>query len=169
MKPANQTRPLLPLALLFSLAASTDALAASASTKNLLITLPIQEQPGPMARCPARFGGTITGQGNSALLGRMVLIASDCIVPLGTLYTFSQGHLIIMTVSGEQIFADYSGQLVPTGTGGAYVFSGATFQITGGNGQYAGATGGGNLLGGEDLVSGSGQLTISGKMTYRAP
>lgn len=157
--------PLQLVILSCALAASADT--AAASNKALAITLSIQEQPGTMLRCPFKFGGTITAQGSSALLGRVVLIATDCITPLGPLYNFSTGRLIITTVNGDQVFADYSGQLVPTGDGAKYVFSGATFQITGGNGQYAYATGGGTLSGGEDLVSGNGQLSMTGKIAYR--
>jgi len=70
--------------------------------------------------CPSQCGGTITGHADSALLGRVVIIATDCITPAGSLRNFSQGRMISMTVAGEQIFADYSGQFVPTGDGANY-------------------------------------------------
>jgi hypothetical protein len=127
----------------------------------------LHEQPGPSARCPSGLGGTIVGYGNSALIGRVVFIATDCITPTGPLYTFSDGRFIITTASGEQVFATYSGQFVPTGEGTKYVFSNATFQVTGGTGQYAKASGGGALTGDEDIVTGQGTVQLSGQISYK--
>ena len=146
--------------------AAAAASAAPSVTKPLLVSAVIQERPGPMPRCPSQFGGTITGAADSALLGRSVVISTDCITPAGPLFNFSQGKMVIMTVTGEQIFANYSGQFVPTGEGAKFVFSGATFQITGGTGRYWRASGGGNLNGGEDMVTGLGTAELSGKITY---
>ena len=125
------------------------------------------EKAGPSARCPSQFGGTITGHGTSALVGRVAFVATDCITPMPPLFNFDQGRFIIMATNGDQIFASYSGQFVPTGVGAAYVFSGATFQITGGSGKYSKATGGGALTGGEDMVTGMGTVQLSGKIHYK--
>jgi hypothetical protein len=95
-----------------------------------------------------------------------VFIATDCITPDGPLFNFSDGKFIVMTTKGDQIFAKYSGQFVPTGEGAKYVFSGATFQVTGGTGKFARATGGGTLSGGEDMVSGAGNIKLDGKVQY---
>lgn len=148
------------------LLASAAAMANPATTKNLAIAGVFQEVVGPSARCPSNFGGTIMGYGDGALTGKVAFIASDCITPSGPLFNFSQGRFVVVTVSGEQIFANYSGQFVPTGVGANYVFSGATFQITGGNGRYAKATGGGTLSGGSDMATGQGQLQLSGQITF---
>jgi hypothetical protein len=123
-----------------------------------------QEQIGQSSRCPSQMGGTITGYGDSAIAGRVAFIATDCIMPAGPLFNFSEGRFIIVTTSGDQIFANYSGQLVPTGDGAKYVFSGATFQVTGGNGRYAKASGGGTLSGGEVLSTGAGTIKLSGQV-----
>lgn len=127
----------------------------------------LHEQPGPSARCPSQFGGTIVGSGDSALMGRTVFIATDCITPMGPLYNFSDGRFIITTTSGDQVFATYSGQFVPTGEGTKYVFNNATFQVTGGTGQYAKASGGGSLTGDEDIVTGQGTVQLSGQILYK--
>jgi hypothetical protein len=148
------------------LLASVSAAAKPATTQPLAIAGVFQEFAGPSLRCPSNFGGTIAGHGDSALLGRVAFIASDCITPSGPLFNFSQGRFVIVTVSGDQIFANYSGQFVPTGVGASYVFSGATFQVTGGNGRYAKASGGGTLSGGSDMVTGQGQLQLSGQITF---
>jgi hypothetical protein len=110
----------------------------------------------------------ITGHGSSALLGRVAFVANDCITPSGSLYNFDRGRFIIMTVSGDQLYADYSGQMVPTGQGANYVFSGGTFQIVGGTGRYIFASGGGQLSGGEDLLTGAGNIKLSGRISYWA-
>jgi hypothetical protein len=138
------------------------------TTTPLEITGVLQEVPGPSARCPSKFGGSITGHGSSAQLGRLAFVANDCITPDGYIFNFSKGRIIFMTMSGDQLFADYSGQFVPTGVGTNYVFSGATFQITGGTGQYLFASGGGSFLGGEDMANGSGNIKLTGKVSYWA-
>ena len=142
------------------------ASANPATTKPVEITGTFQEQIGPSARCPTKIGGILDGHGESALLGRVAFVATDCFMPSGPLFIFSEGRFTILTTSGDHLFANYSGQVVPTGEGAKYVFSGATFQVTGGSGQYAKATGGGTLNGFEDLATGTGTLTLSGKITY---
>jgi hypothetical protein len=74
------------------------------------------------------------------LLGKVTFLASDCITPNGTSFTFSEGKFMITTLTGELLFANYSGQFVPTGEGTKFVFSNASFQITGGTGRYFKAT-----------------------------
>jgi len=148
------------------LAVASGAASAHWTTTSIEVTGVIQEVPGPSARCPSKFGGTITGYGNSTLLGRVAFVANDCITPDGSIYNFDRGRFIIMTQSGDQLYADYSGQFVPTGQGATYVFSGATFQIVGGTGQYMFATGGGQLQGTEDMMSGAGTITMTGRVSY---
>lgn len=149
------------------LLASVSAYATPATTKALEISGVLLEQAGPAARCPSQFGGTITGHGNSAHLGRVAFVATDCITPAPPLFNFSQGRIIIMTISGDQIFAQYNGQFVPTGVGANYIFSGATFQITGGIGKYHKASGGGELTGGQDMVTGIGDVKLSGQIHHK--
>jgi hypothetical protein len=98
----------------------------------------------------------------------VAFVGSDCITQDGAIYNFSRGRFIIMTVSGDQVYADYSGQFVPTGQGANYVFSGATFQIVGGTGRYFFATGGGTIQGTEDMLTGAGTVQLSGRMSYWA-
>jgi hypothetical protein len=140
---------------------------ASAATTTLQISGVFQEQVGPSARCPSNFGGQIVGYGASALLGKLVFIASDCITPMGSYYSFSNGRFIVTTLTGEQIYASYSGQFISGGQGTTYVFNGATFQITGGTGRYVHASGGGTLAGSEDMATGSGSLTLTGRILYQ--
>lgn len=146
---------------------------SSASMADSSITMPIEingvmtETPGPSLRCPSKFGGVTIGRGEGALTGPVAFIANDCITQSGTLFTFSAGKLIVLTVAGDQIFADYSGQFVPTGVGSNFVFSGATFQVTGGTGKFSRASGGGNMTGAEDISTGEGTIKLSGHITYK--
>lgn len=140
--------------------------AAPATTKPLVIEGKIQELVGPSLRCASKFGGTIIGHGASPLLNRVAFIGSDCITPSGSSFNFSEGRITIVTMLGEHIYANYSGQFVPTGEGTKYTFNNATFQITGGTGRYRKASGGGGFTGGEDMATGAGTIKLNGKITY---
>ncbi|QYF93449.1 hypothetical protein KY495_22745 [Massilia sp. PAMC28688] len=146
--------------------AANFALATPASTRPLTVSGVFQEQVGPSLRCASKFGGNIGGFGDSAQLGRIAYVGSDCITPSGSMFVFSEGRFVIVTMTGEQIYASYGGQFVPTGEGANYVFNGATFRITGGSGRYFKATGGGTLNGGSNMITGSGTLSLDGKITY---
>lgn len=146
------------------LSAALGAHADSATYKDFQVSGVLQEIPGPSLRCPSKFGGTILGFGASPLLGKLTFLASDCITPNGATFTFSDGKFIITTLTGDLVFANYSGQFVPTGEGTKFVFSNATFQITGGTGSYFKASGGGNLTGGEDMATGQGTIQLSGRI-----
>ena len=149
------------------LAASASASAGAWVLQSLDVEGVLVESVGPASRCLSQFGGTISGHGESATMGgKVVFIATDCITPVGPLFNFSDGKFIIMTTSGDQIFANYGGQFVPTGEGTKFVFSGATFQITGGTGKFARASGGGILSGGEDMATGTGNIKLTGRVSY---
>lgn len=156
-----------PAAATLLLAASATASAGSWVVEPIEVEGTLVEAVGPASRCLSNFGGTISGHGESKLMGgKVVFIATDCITPVGPLFNFSGGKFIVMTTSGDQIFANYSGQFVPTGEGAKYVFSGATFQVTGGTGKYAKITGAGVLSGGEDMITGAGNIKLAGKVMY---
>ena len=101
---------------------------------------------------------------------RLVMSALAIVLGIGFLagvLTFSNGRITLLTKSGEVIYANYSGQAVPTGDGTKVVFSNATFQITGGTGRYHRASGGGDFTGSQELLTGAGTIKLSGKITYR--
>ncbi len=158
---------LRPATACLLLSAALGASAGNKTYQDLELSGVLQEIPGPSLRCPSKFGGTILGYGNSALLGRASFLATDCITPSGSSYTFSDGRFMITTLTGELLFASYSGQFVPTGEGTKYVFSNATFQITGGTGRYAKASGGGDLSGGEDMANGQGTIQLKGRILLK--
>ena len=147
------------------MSAALCASADPATYRDFKVTGVLQEIPGPSARCASNFGGTILGFGNANLAGsKVTFLATDCITPNGTSYTFSDGKFLITTLTGELIYANYSGQFVPTGEGTKFVFSNATFQITGGTGRYAKATGGGDMTGTEDMATGQGTIALTGRI-----
>lgn len=142
------------------------ASAASLVTKPLVISGVIQEVLGPALRCTSKLGGTLVGHGSDAGLGQVAFLGTDCVTPNGPLLTFSNGRITLLTKSGEVIYANYSGQAVPTGDG-KVAFSNATFQITGGTGRYHRASGGGDFTGSQELLTGAGNIKLSGKITHR--
>ena len=149
------------------LSAAFTASAAKPSSQDFEVNGVLQEIPGPSLRCPSKFGGTILGFGDSPQLGKLSFLSSDCITPSGTSFTFSDGRFLITTLTGEMVFASYSGQFVPTGQGTNFVFSNASFQITGGTGKYNNASGGGDLTGGEDMATGKGTIKLSGQILLK--
>lgn len=159
--------PLRVAATSLLLCASFAASAGQLVTKPLVISGTIQELAGPSPRCASNFGGTIVGHGQDPVFGPVAFMGSDCITPSGPLFNFSDGRFTIVTYTGELIFANYSGQFVPTGEGTKFVFNNATFQITGGTGRYAKASGGGGFTGGEDMATGAGTIKLNGNITYR--
>jgi len=152
---------------LVSAALCAPATAAKPSYQDLEINGVLQELVGPSLRCASKFGGTILGYGASPTLGKLGFVANDCITPSGASFNFSDGLFVITTLSGEQVYANYSGQFVPTGEGSKFVFNGATFTITGGTGRYFKASGGGNLSGGEDMQTGQGTIQLKGRILLK--
>jgi len=149
------------------MSAALTATAGKKASQDLELNGTLQEIPGPSARCPSNFGGTILGYGDSNALGKVAFLSTDCITPSGTSYTFSDGRFLITTLTGEMLFASYSGQFVPTGEGTNFVFSNASFQITGGTGRYDKASGGGTLQGTEDMATGKGTIQLKGQIVTK--
>ena len=149
------------------LATSITASAVNPVTQPLELQGVFNEKVGPKAGCPSGLGGTLAGHGASADGANVAFVGGDCFSQSGYTFTFSNGKFIILTVEGDQIFANYAGQFIPTGEGTKFVMNGGTFQITGGSGKYWGAIGGGTLAGTEDLATGAGTLQLSGKVTYK--
>jgi hypothetical protein len=153
--------------LLMSAALCASAGNGNTSYQDLTISGVSQEVPGPSLRCPSKLGGSLAGFGDSNLFGRVTFLSSDCFTQDGANFTFSDGRFMITTMTGELIFANYSGQAVATGVGTNVVFSNASFQITGGTGRYARASGGGALNGTEDAATGKGAIQLSGRILLK--
>ncbi|MGH8762773.1 MAG: PEP-CTERM sorting domain-containing protein [Nitrosospira sp.] len=154
----NVASVLLTTSAIMSITAATDAMSA-VFTVNAII----EEETGFKPGCASLFGGTITGSGVSSL-GRVSLEGGDCITPMGSSLSF-EGKMTFNLSRGNEIFADYHGLFTPTGIGSLYTFTDSFFEITGGTGNFLHATGGGTLLGGEDISSGLGVLKATGTIS----
>jgi hypothetical protein len=155
------------LSSLVLMAASFSASAGPTVGKALEINGVFNEKVGPAPQCASTLGGKLAGHGETAEGTPVAFVGGDCFAQSGTTFTFSNGKFIVLYPNGDQIFANYGGQFVPTGAGTAYVMNGGTFTITGGSGTYARATGGGYLSGTEDLSNGAGTIKLSGHVYYK--
>ena len=155
------------LSSLVLMAASFSASAGPNVVKALEVKGVFNEKVGPAPQCASTLGGKLAGHGETADGTPVAFVGGDCFAQSGTTFTFSNGKFILLYPNGDQIFADYSGQFVPTGAGTAYVMNGGTFTITGGSGTYFHATGGGSLSGTEDLSNGAGTIGLSGRVSYK--
>ena len=149
------------------LAASFSASAGPSVTKALEVKGVFNEKVGPAPQCASTLGGKLAGHGETADGTPVAFVGGDCFAQSGATFTFSNGKFILLYPNGDQIFANYSGQFVPTGAGTAYVMNGGTFTITGGSGTYVRALGGGYLSGTEDLSNGAGTIALSGHVHYK--
>ncbi|ODT68990.1 MAG: hypothetical protein ABS69_16230 [Nitrosomonadales bacterium SCN 54-20] len=131
----------------------------------------IQEQIGLDAGCASHMGGSISGSGISSF-GAVSLAAKDCITPAADFSYFSfQGKMTFAFFGGDQIFADYWGQFVPSSPS-IFTLKTSFFDITGGTGRFQNADGGenlGRLYGTEvissDFSSGWGLIQVTGDIT----
>jgi len=155
------------LSSLVLLAASFSASAGPNVTKALEVKGVFNEKVGPAQQCASTLGGKLAGHGETADGTPVAFVGGDCFAQSGATFTFSNGKFILLYPNGDQIFANYSGQFVPTGAGTAYVMNGGTFTITGGSGTYSRALGGGYLSGTEDLSNGAGTIALSGHVHYK--
>jgi hypothetical protein len=138
-----------------------------AAYQDLVLNGVFQETIVPTTACASGLSGNLAGYGGGTVLGRIAFLSSDCFSQNGPVFTFAQGKFMITTTTGELLFADYSGQVLPTGEGTNGVMSGAIFTITGGTGKYARASGGGALDGTEDLATGKGTITMTGRILLK--
>ncbi|SOD41591.1 PEP-CTERM sorting domain-containing protein [Nitrosovibrio sp. Nv4] len=123
-----------------------------------------QEEVGYRPDCASQFGGTTTGIGTSSLLGRVSLETNDCIIPIDDYFAFT-GTMIFTVSSGDELFADYSGFFTPTISPSIFTLTDSIFNITGGTGSFRTATGGGTLLGGQNIQTGRGLMQATGTIS----
>jgi hypothetical protein len=155
------------LSSLVLMTASLSALAGPTVAKPLVVNGVFSEKIGPEPQCTSTLGGKLAGHGETAEGTPVAFVGGDCFSQSGTTFTFSNGKFILLYPNGDQIFANYGGQFVPTGAGTAYVMNGGTFTITGGSGTYSHALGGGYLSGTEDLSNGAGTIGLTGVVYYK--
>jgi hypothetical protein len=154
---------LVALFLLISFAPRVvEAQSSVALRATILITETIQTIGAP----PCVLLGNVSGTGVATHLGKVTLASTDCINPLNpdfTLFSFASNSVALSLANDDQISAKYFGTLTVEGPVG--VITGG-FEITGGTGRYAGATGAGTVQGVEDMTTGKGQIQLIGTISY---
>jgi hypothetical protein len=126
--------------------------AAVTITETLTATAP--EDVG--ATCTTPIQGMTTGMGNASHLGRVAVVATDCVGVAGTTLYFGNGRMTITAANGDLLYGRYYGAFNSTGAVSAaglptYQMYGAGYSIEGGTGRYANARGQGTMKGTEDL------------------
>lgn len=105
-------------------------------------------------RCPV-LTVEIHGTGNATHLGRLTNDQSHCAAPPSL--AFTDGVFTLTAASGDQVRGTYFGEFVPLDPP-LFTVDGH-FTITGGTGRFAGATGGGDASGVQNLATG--EVTVS--------
>lgn len=153
--------------LVASALAITSIIAPLAAESALLsISAITQEQTGYRPDCASSFGGTATGSGLSSFLGAVSIESNDCIAPAGNNNFSFIGDMVFTVSGGDELFADYSGSLTPTIYPSIFSLTQSVFKITGGTGNFLGATGSGTLQGVQDILSGRGLMQLTGQIAY---
>jgi hypothetical protein len=151
-------------------------------------TIKTQEYLLPMPLCSSGIGGVGTGFASTNLFTNnpatetttVALALSDCVTQTTPIVNdFGPGGFTLTGPGGETIFAQYHGQLAldlskyaPTNPIATYNFvpTATQFQILGGTGRYAKATGFGTITGTEIVNAVSktsvGNLIAEGSITY---
>jgi hypothetical protein len=103
----------------------------------------------------------IQGTGNATHLGRLTTDQSHCATP--TSPAFTDGLFTLTAANGDQLLGTYSGDFVPLDPP---LFSiDGQFTFTGGTGRFAGATGGGDASGVQNLATGDATVELVGTIS----
>lgn len=156
-------RNIIPTLLLTAIIYPTVVLSGPTNVP-LKASLVTQEQTGYRPDCPSKFGGTTTGTGKSSHLGKVSLMATDCITPMENYFTF-KGKFELTASNGDKLTGDYSGSFKPI-TPPKYSLSDAVFQITGGTGRFSQASGSAELQGTQNIQTGKGKIEANGTISY---
>lgn len=151
--------------LLTAMVSPSAALSGEKTDTPLKASLVTQEQARYTPDCPSKFGGTVTGTGKSTHLGKVSLTAADCITPMENYFTF-KGTFTLTAANGDKLTGDYSGSFIPKDAPPMYSYSEAKFQITGGTGRFARASGSAELQGNQNIQTGKGKLEVDGTISY---
>ena len=161
--PKFSKRKAISTILLTAMISPANALAAQ--DEPFKVSLVTREQVRFKPDCPTQFGGTTTGTGEGTHLGRTSFTATDCITPLEDHFTF-EGEFTVTASNGDKLTGNYGGSFVPVNGGPTYNLSDATFEITGGTGRFAQATGSGEMQGKQNTKTGKGILKAEGTISY---
>jgi hypothetical protein len=155
--------------------ASTATAAKPSVPFQAIIAITEQVGPDPTGTCPISpalgyaLAGDIRGTGNASQLGKVELRSFDCIQVAGPgVFFFFSTNLVLTAANGDQVFARYYGTLDARNPASAALTG--RFEIVGGSGRFANATGGGTLSGVENInpqtLAGEGQVELTGTISY---
>jgi hypothetical protein len=114
----------------------------------------------PEGRCPD-LTVEIEGTGNATHLGRLTTDQSHCATL--TSLDFTEGLFTLTAANRDQLRGTYSGHFVPLDPPLFTIVGQFTF--TGGTGRFAGATGGGDASGVQNLASGDVTVSLVGTIS----
>jgi hypothetical protein len=114
----------------------------------------------PEDRCPV-LTVEIQGTGNATQLGRYTTEQSHCAAPPSL--AFTDGEFTFTAANGDQIRGIYFGEFVPLDPP-LFTVDGH-FTVTGGTGRFAGATGGGDASGVQNLATGDVTVSLVGTIS----
>jgi len=139
---------------------------SNAETSAFKATVSISELIQTFGTAPCFSVGTISGTGLASQAGKISITSTDCINPIDptfTAFSFASDQLVMTAANGDKIFATYGGTFSVQGQFG--IISGG-YQIVGGTGRFAHATGAGTVNGQEDMSTGKGQVQLLGTISY---
>lgn len=154
------------LLVLFLLVAFAPRTAGAVSPARFKAVVAISETINKVGIPPCLLVGNISGTGLASHGGKITVASTDCINPMNptaTAFSFASERVVLTAASGEQIWARYAGTLTVEGFIG--VIAGG-YEIIGGTGRYAAATGAGSIQGIEDMTTGKGQIQLIGTIAY---
>jgi hypothetical protein len=164
---------ILPLVFIAGLSSNATAGGVNLPFKATLTTLEYLQPTAlfPGSGCdPFPLSAISIGVGNASYLGRVAVVATDCVAPFENQFVFQRGRIVFTAANGDSLVASYQGAFVPVSYP-TYTLNGATFTIVGGTGRFKKATGGGELHGTEQIsadpaVPSRGALEATGTISY---
>ena len=154
--------------LLFVLLISCEEKGPKKETLNFeadFFTLLISFEEDAGCTAPKNFRNTQQGSGTATLIGNFTTQLTFCVNPATFEYDNVQGSFV--AENGDEIFITGEGQVVPTEKEGYDLEFMDPFEITGGTGRFAGATGSGMTESYVNMTTGQTDHLWKGMITVR--
>ena len=128
----------------------------------------VSPAPGLTGRCDTLLTvDSISGNGIGTTIHWFTALQSHCLNPETNEFSDGEG-VFTASGNGDQLFQAYAGNLRPTVFQNIFIVNGTT-NFTGGTGQFAGATGGGAVIGLLHVTSGKLALIHTGTLNIINP
>lgn len=119
--------------------------------------------PAPSPLCDDLLLTELSVHGTATHLGLLTGSQSHCLNPATG--AFSNGNFNYTAANGDHLLGTYSGFLVPTPDPTIFEITGS-FDIVGGTGRFANATGSGTPTGSVQVTTGDFVLNLGGSISY---